>query len=90
LPEGCTFLRIQIFLFILIEQNQQMDMITALQIQIPVPKSSALSFPPPGVAAPRLAYSTQSLNHASTLGIREQVILNGTQDSLRVVTRQLS
>ena len=64
-------------------------MIAALQIQVPVAKSSALSLPPPGVACPRLANSAQSLNDASPLRIRDQVILDSTQDILGVLTRQL-
>ena len=64
-------------------------MVTALQKQISVPKASALSFPPTRVARPRLAHSAQSLNDTSPLWVRQQVILDGTQHILGIVTRQL-
>lgn len=64
-------------------------MIPAFQIEIPVAKSSSLAFPPSGIAGPPLAYSTQPSDHASPLGIRYQVTLDGTQDIVSVFARKL-
>src|SRR5713226_2647388 len=72
--------RIKILLFVLIQNEQQVDVAAVLKIQVEVAVAPALSFSPAGISCARLAKARQTLNHLSPLGIGQQIVLNRAQD----------
>ena len=69
----------QIFLFVFIQQIQQMNVAALLQVQKQIPISTSFPLAAHRIRASRFAKPAQSLQHTSTSGILQQVGLDGIE-----------
>jgi hypothetical protein len=77
----------QILLLVLIQQKEQMNVVSVLEIQMHIPIAAALAFPPSRVRRASLAYSAQPLSDITFFRIPEQVLLNPAQNLIGGRTR---
>jgi hypothetical protein len=65
----------QILLLVLIQQKEQMNVVSVLQIQMHIPITAALAFSAGRVRRASFAYSAQPLSDITLLWIPEQILL---------------
>jgi hypothetical protein len=78
-----------VFLFILVQQIQQVDVPPNLQIQIQLPESAAFTLAATGIGGTSLADPAQARNDRASVRLCRQFLLHHSQDCVRVFTRQL-
>jgi len=78
-----------IFLFILIQQIEQVDVPPNLQIQIEIAESAAFTLAASRIGGTSLANPAQARNNGAPVRLRRQFLLHREEDNVRVFTGQL-
>jgi hypothetical protein len=68
-----------IFLFVFVEQDQQMNVLSFLEIQIQIAVTTALSFTPVGICYARFAHASQAGNYRAAIRILLKITLDRFQ-----------
>ena len=89
LAEKRPLRRVQIFLFVFVEQKQQMNMLPTLQVKIHVPKAATFALPARRIRNPCLANSPKSLDHVASDRIFEKATLNVGQNCIGGILGEL-
>jgi hypothetical protein len=82
LAEKRALRRVEIFLFVFVEQKKQMNMLPALQVEVHIPKAATLPLPACRIRNPCLSNSPKSFNHVAPDRIFEKATLNVSQNCI--------
>jgi len=89
LAEKRALRRVEIFLLVFVEEEKQMDMLSALQVEIHVSKSTTPAFAAGRIRNPRLSNASESFDHIAPDRIFQQAALNFGQHRIGGIVRKL-
>jgi hypothetical protein len=79
LPHQPALLVAGVFLFVLVEQNQQVNVLSSLEVQIQVAVAAALSLATPRIRDARFPHTAEARNHRAPVGPLQKLLLNRAQ-----------
>ncbi|MBZ5703808.1 MAG: hypothetical protein LAN63_00475 [Acidobacteriia bacterium] len=89
LSQRLPFIPGKVFLFILVEQQQQMDVLFPHKVKKEVSIASTLSLAPSGIRGSCFPYATQPLQQVSPFRAFQKVSLNPFQDFVGLASCQI-
>ena len=82
LPDLLALFCSEVFLFVLVEHEQQMNVLPHLQVQVQITVAAAFSLAAAGVCQARLADATQARNHPAAIRFAPVFTLNCSEHSV--------